>query len=195
MTLCIIPARSGSKRLPGKNWLTVGGKTLVQRAVDCALGAGLKPYIVTDAPERCEGLGAVVLEEPEWVAGDTVSMAGVIRWATDFRVCPKDGRVVLLQPTSPLRSPEDVTACIRIMDRTDCDYVVSVTAYTHNDQCRDGSAVEKTLHPYQRNGAVYVARLPDLFTGWTQLYVMPPERSVDIDTAEDLEEARRIAGP
>ncbi len=187
MTLCLIPARSGSRRLPGKNWLEVGGRSLVQRAADCAIAAGFTPHIVTDAPERCAIPGAVVMREPDELAGDDVDMIRVVQWALR-----DEDAVILLQPTSPLRSPEDVRGAWRTFRKSGCDAVVSVVAKWRG--WPSSMAIHRT---YERNGAIYIAtadnvRRGELIGGWTQFYVMPPERSVDVDTEGDLEEARRI---
>lgn len=189
--LTIIPARSGSKRCPGKNWEKVGGKTLVERAVECANDADLLPVIVTDEPDRCAGLNAVVLKEPPEIAAADVEMNRVIHWAQD-EVDPGHERypVVLLQPTSPLRYSYDIHGCLRMFNSgVDFDAVVSVVGVKEGKHVR-----------YEHNGAVYVFPGSNamfggcLICGRVGFYVMPPERSIDIDTPEDLAEARRLAG-
>jgi len=124
-----------------------------------------------------------VLTEPAEIAGDTVPMREVLMFAVPR--CEATDAVVLLQPTSPLRTADDVGECFRIWKLSGCDSVVSL---------RDAGE-----HRYERNGAVYITRPSlvrkgEIVGGWTQFYVMPPERSVDVDTAEDLAEARRFAG-
>jgi CMP-N-acetylneuraminic acid synthetase len=188
-SLCIIPARAGSKRLPGKNRETVGGVVLWRRATHC-IPDDCQAIVATDDHEILVEIdkhpsplfGRIIV--PAVLAADAIPMRDVVQF-----VCEEAGRfigrdwthVVLLQPTSPLRRMQDVEDCLRIAERTGCDSVVSVTA--------------KPGHIYERNGAVYVFRYPRCEVGgWTQFYVMPAERSVDIDTAEDLAEARRIAG-
>lgn len=200
--LTIIPARSGSKRLPGKNWEKVGGKTLLQLALDYAEGFMM---IVSDAPERCpkeeRGGPITVLEEPADLAGDDAPMSAVVKWACGVFYekfaraygCPEV--VVLLQPTSPLRSRYDVAACVHMFERerfldTRPDSVVSVV--------RRKTVGAPNSH-FETNGAVYAMSWEQASTvgdigGDTRFYVMPPERSIDINTAEDLAKARRLAG-
>lgn len=185
-TLAIIPARIGSERVPRKNLEKVGGLSLVRRAIAQARQAALDVVVVTDSrdisgtvTDECR-----VLMEPSHLAAADVPMVRVVRWAIESQIELPD-RIVLLQPTSPLRIADDIKGCLDLQRRTSCDCVVSVVA--------------KPDHTYQRNGAVYVSsvalvRMGELIGGWTQFYVMPPERSVDIDTLADLEEARRIAG-
>lgn len=195
--LTIIPARSGSKRLPGKNWEKVGGKTLVDRAIHCGNDAMVdvrrdQVFVVTDKPLApavcCIGGPARYVAEPEELATDDASMASVVAWfcAKLAAVERPTDAVMLLQPTSPLRTVGDVLSCRSIFERSGCDSVVSVT-------------YDLATKGYRRNGAIYLTRWElaargELMAGWTQFYVMPPERSIDINTAEDLAEARRIAG-
>jgi CMP-N-acetylneuraminic acid synthetase len=187
--IAIIPARSGSKRVPGKNWARVGGKTLVERAVDCARAAFLAPIVVTDAPDLCDGLLVGCVHEPPELAGDAVPMVDVLRWVLG-RVDGLAERepVVLLQPTSPFREPRDVEACVEMVVKGGYDSVVSVVA--RNRDMGDGDFA----HLYERNGAVYVTskRLVNdgcVIGGHVGLYVMPERRSLDIDTPADMERA------
>lgn len=191
--LAIVPARGGSKRVPGKNWLEVGGQSLVAHAVRVAVECHLYTYVVTDCPMQCYDLGkqrgVTVMTEPIELADDFTPMAQVLRWALD-RSAPVD-YVCLLQPTSPLRRARDVEGCLRVARETGCDSVVTVTP-------RNRSVAGYIQHGFERNGAVYVVR-PEILRdgdscigGHTVLYTMPPEVSVDVDTQQDLDEARRL---
>jgi CMP-N-acetylneuraminic acid synthetase len=195
--LTIIPARAGSKRCPGKNWEKVGEHTLLERAIICAELADTsrerRVFVVSDRPHPesafcCKSSCARYVLEPSYLATDDAKMSDVVSWfcARLREVEPVPEAVVLLQPTSPLRHYKDVQACISIMERSGCDSVVSVT-------------YDLATKGYKRNGAIYLARWElaqrgELMGGFTQFYVMPPERSIDIDTPEDLAEARRLAG-
>ena len=192
--LTIIPARSGSKRLPGKNWEKVGGKTLLQHALDDALGDLI--VIATDAPEKCmeatRSKNVCIMEEPAALADDSARMSDVVRWVCEgiendrYRVPRRYDAVMVLQPSSPLRTPGDVLNCVSAHDSLGWNSLVSVVA-------------DLETKSYKRNGAIYItdwqlAARGDLMGGLTHFYVMPPERSIDINTAEDLAEARRLAG-
>lgn len=128
----IIPARSGSKRVPGKNLQTVGGRSLVAIAVDCAREAGLPAYVSTDGAEIgavAAACGAIVVARPAALATDTATTESVIwHWLSTL---PADERptvgFVLLQPTSPLRRPESVRRAIDLCERGGYDAVWSVT--------------------------------------------------------------------
>lgn len=194
--LTIIPARSGSRRCPGKNWEKVGGKTLLQRALDCLpeTSAEMDVAIVSDAPKRCpkeeHDHEIHVLKEPKRLAADTMPMRNVVSWACEQmyqETYMYYDAVLLLQPSSPLRDRYDVGKCISFLELNEnVDSVVSVVA-------------DLKTKGYRRNGAIYLTRWEyavagELMGGITQFYVMPPERSIDIDTPEDLAEARRLAG-
>ena len=203
--LTIIPARSGSKRLPGKNWEKVGGKTLIQRALDCAPVEDGDVVVVSDAPKKCprfeRGAELYVLKEPDGLAGDKTPIRDVVRWAiTEWgKNYPVGDRyadaVLLLQPTSPLRTPQDVQRCIEMYEtRRDeeawPDSIVSVVRRKRPDA--------HNTH-FETNGAIYLMSWEQASTvgeigGDVRFYLMPESRSIDIDTAEDLAEARRLAG-
>ncbi len=183
----MIPARGGSTRIPRKNLAHLHGATLLERAIKCASGTGEHFIVSTDDAqtyERCQQLGAPVFARD---SQDDGPMVDVLRLAMQSSVARKGGPeasvVVCLQPTSPLRNAHDVGACLSMFYANEARSVVSVDATTG-----------------QRNGAVYVTRRDMIydklvFDDDSLKYPMPHERSLDINTPEDLEEARRILGP
>lgn len=216
---CIIAARGGSKGLPGKNLALVGGRSLIARAIDAARGSGCvdRTIVTTDADDIAEEArrhGAEVpFKRPPELALDGTPGIDPIRHAV--RWLEGDGYVarwvVILQPTSPLRTGEDVAGAVALAREQQPDKVVSVMSVTAPPQWMlvrqaDGSVVP-FLPPQadQRrqamgdlfipNGAVYVYSRDAVFaedtSGLRALpYVMPRERSVDVDTPYDLELAR-----
>jgi CMP-N-acetylneuraminic acid synthetase len=140
-TLAIIPARGGSKRVPGKNLAMVGGRSLVDRAIDAALGAGCEAVVSSDDeqilthahdPYHAES-GFEYAEhrrKPEH-ATDAAQIEPVIDDVLDWRrrmgATWEPDAIVLLQPTSPFRTAAHVTDALRILRETGCDSVVSVT--------------------------------------------------------------------
>lgn len=138
-TLCIIPARGGSKGIPGKNHKPLLGKPLIQYSIETALGIFPKEQICvsTDSPEIIEiatRLGvAPPFVRPAHLATDTSGSREVLLHALDYynNECkiknqPLFDSIVLLQATSPLRKPQDVINCMELYQSTDCDMVVSV---------------------------------------------------------------------
>jgi CMP-N-acetylneuraminic acid synthetase len=216
-TLAVIPARSGSKRLPGKNLRILGGKSLITWTIEASLKAkGVGTTLVsTDSEEIAEvsrSLGAWVpfLRPPE-LATDSATSFEVVKHAIEsaLAIRPFD-RVVLLQPTSPLRGAEDIDACLEKMEKKSADSVVSVCEADHSplwmnvlpaDYSLDGFINSETMNKrsqdlpvyYRLNGAVYAIRIETLLREKTFLparnafaHIMSKERSVDIDDALDF---------
>lgn len=186
MILGLIPARGGSKRLPRKNIQPLGGKPLIAWTIDAARKSKLLDVTVlsSDDPEiltTAVGYGCAVHQRSPALATDTASSEDVARDVLPRY--PDCSYVVLLQPTSPLRTSEDIDKCIRAFRRQPVPGYFSV--------CNE-------IKP---NGAIYIVRSGHLRAGGTFLpkdaaiYIMPPERSVDIDTVEDLREAERLLRP
>jgi N-acetylneuraminate synthase len=224
--VCLIPARGGSKGLRDKNLLPVGGVSLVGRAVLAAREfgrlAGLRdlPIVVdTDAEpiaEEARRWGATVpFLRPAELAGDTVSTAASSLAALErLESGGSDvGDVILLQPTSPLRSGSDILACWREYDARRTPSVISLVRTEHSPeialriepsgavQWHSGSEPpirrQDSPNAWWPSGAVYVISLGLLkrerrfiVPGVTHGVVLPRERSVDVDTAEDLAEAQ-----
>ena len=180
-TLGIIPARRGSQRCPGKNTADLGGKPLVQWAIDTALETETLTdvVVVSDDPDVlaiAHGAPFVLaLPEPEYLAHPDVRMEEVLLWTLD-QVSPAYDSLCLLQPTSPFRSADLVDKC-----------VLNLT--------RHYSAV--TVHDGRETGEVYAVRVPE-FRRVKRVLIGPVYMVqsggpvVDIDTPEDLEHARAL---
>jgi CMP-N-acetylneuraminic acid synthetase len=205
----LIPARGGSKAIPGKNLAPVAGKPLLSWTVEAAQGAQTLTRVVvsTDSDEigaAARSRGAEVIERPAELAGDETPMLEVVRHALGaLGGCDV---LVLLQPTSPLRRSEHVDEAVRLLRETGADAVVSVVEVPH--QFRPSSLMrleEGRLRPlepgatrrqdkqlvYARNGPAVLAlraeRLgDDLYAGDVRPYVMELRDSVDVDGPDDL---------
>ena len=156
--LAVIPARSGSKRCPGKNFLPYRGKSLVGWAVDAAKASG---YIDTVKL-------SLDADRPPELCTDDATGEDVLRYHASQM--PHDW-LVLLQPTSPLRTVEDIDACI--------------------ERAQLGHGCISTFHG-KTNGAVYVATAEWLaaheFSHMGLLkYEMEESHSLDINEPEDFE--------
>lgn len=227
-TLYLITARGGSKGIPGKNIKPFCGVPLVCRSIDHARACGAHDADIclsTDSEEirnvaEAYGLGVPFLRPVE-LATDGAGSYGVIlhalRWYDEHRGVRYD-RVVLLQPTSPLRTPEDILAAEALWT-PGCDMVVSVREartnpyYNAFETDSDGYLhISKGEGRYTRrqdapdvweyNGAVYVMTADSLregpMSGFRRIipYPMPGERSVDLDSPLDwmIAEALFAAG-
>lgn len=217
--LGLIPARGGSKGVPGKNKKVLAGKPLIIHTIDAALSSSLTNFIVSTDDSAIATLAtyagaSVPFMRPENLATDTAKSIDVVKHALNTME-ELEGRqydaVMLLQPTAPFRTAADIDAAIGLLEASpDADSVISVAdveAYhpARMKYIRDGKLIDppfaeayesqnrQELTPmYIRNGAIYLTKratiLNHSFKGTTCLaYVMPAERSVNIDTLQDFE--------
>ena len=213
--LALVVARGGSKSVPRKNLATLAGKPLIAWTVEAALACPQAGRVVvsTDDAEIAEvsrSLGAETpFARPAHLARDETPTLPVVLHALETlhaeRFDPE--WVILLQPTSPLRTADDIAAAIALAaDRRES--VVSVTpspSHPHLmkrisrggwlEDYSEHAPVERRqdLDPvYALNGAIYIAtrdhltRTGSFYSDHTYPYVMPPQRSIDVDTEWDL---------
>lgn len=217
--LAVIPARGGSKGVPRKNLRVVAGRPLIawtieaaqgSRYIDCLIVSSDDPTIIEAA--RREGCEAPFVRPAELARDETPGIDPVLH---ALRELPGFDYVVLLQPTSPLRSAQDIDGCIDRCVAGGVDACVSVSEPDKSPYWMYTFAPDARLVPllgtagvghrrqdlppvYALNGAVYVARCDTLaksrsFIGDNTIgYVMPEERALDIDTELDLEIAQLL---
>lgn len=221
--LYLIPARGGSKGIPGKNIKPFCGKPLICHSIDHARAAGAADAdicVSTDSPDIkrvAEEYGLPVpFLRPDELATDGSGTYEVILHALDFYAAQGKiyDRVILLQPTSPLRRAEDITGAVALFT-PDTDMVVSVTEARTNPYYNafetDGEGFLKISKGdahytrrqdapkvYEYNGAVYVMSVEALRRSpLSQFrrripYPMPADRSVDLDTPLDWQIAEAV---
>lgn len=210
--LYLIPARGGSKGIPYKNIKLLNGKPLIQYSIEIAreLADDADICLSTDDPQIksvTEGLGLrIPFLRPNYLASDTAGTSDVIIHALDFYA--QQGKmydvVVLLQPTSPLRTVQNVKDCLA-MYSPEYDMVTTVKESSvsavlckeNNDgyleQVIGGNNVRRqdAEKLYEYNGAVYVINAQAVrekgLDGFTRIKkcIMTEENSVDIDTVLD----------
>lgn len=209
--LALIPARGGSKGLPRKNARIIGGKPLIVWTIEAAQRALSVSQIVVstediEIADIARAYGAEVpFMRPQELALDTTPSMDVVFHALDH--LPRCEDVLLLQPTSPLRSTHDIDAIAELRAKTQAPSAVSVSRALHPPQWMFRIADSEELRPlleeplpprrqetddiYVLNGALYHARWDWLLAHRTFIsketvgYVMPTERSIDIDTPND----------
>lgn len=132
-TIAFIPARGGSARIPRKNLATVGGVSLLERAIGHARDSGVCDRIVvsTDDEEIAEvarANGCEVHERPAHLAGPHAQIEDAIaHWLhRQRRLLALTDCLVLLQPTSPFRRPETVRHCVELVRDKGCDSALAV---------------------------------------------------------------------
>lgn len=213
--LYLIPARAGSKGLPGKNTKILGEKPLIVHSIDFALKnikKGDELCISTNDKEVLEiasDLGIYVpFQRPDDLASDFATSYDVIMHAINYYADNDKyfDSVLLLQPTSPNRNQDDFENMIESYDN-EVDMVVSVkkakenpyfTLFEENefgflDKSKKGDFQRRQDCPdvFAFNGSMYLIRVDALkkntFSGFKKIkkIVMPEERSIDIDTMAD----------
>ena len=213
--ISIIPARGGSKGIPRKNIKLLNGKPLISYSIDASNSCSLidDTYVSTEDAEISEiskGNNAEVIERPDELAGDDSSSIDVILHVLDY--LENRGELpalfVLLQPTSPLRTSEDIEASINSFLESDCDSLVSVCELDHrsllNFSLEDGFLVQNNNEAlfnsrrqdiptyYSLNGAIYITtpefirKNKSFYSDKTIPHVMSKEKSIDIDTSFDF---------
>lgn len=201
--LGLIPARGGSRRLPGKNIADLGGKPLIAWTIETATASGVfdEVAVSSDSPEIldvADRYGAKTIERPGRIARDDTPSLPVVTHALHER---NVDAVMLLQPTSPFRNVDDIKTVADLLSQRNSDSVVSVVDAPGDLVFQIGHA--NRLRPEGKplvrcNGAIYaittaaLAAGEDWYSGLAYAYRMPPERSLDIDTQFDLDIARMM---
>ena len=222
--IAIIPARSGSKGLKNKNIRLLNGKPLLAYSVEAAVESGLfdTVHVSTDSKEYADiaksfGADEAFLRDMQ-NSGDASSSWDAVREVLrkykdigkEFDVC------VLLQPTSPMRTAEDIRAAYKLFEDKGAMSLTSATEVDHPIQwCfrldetrsmkdfasspyKDCRRQELEKH-YRENGAIYIVRTKDItdpsfsfYTDRCVAYVMDRGQSIDIDTLQDFVIAETI---
>ncbi len=182
--IAIIPARGGSKRLPKKNVLDLGGKPLIAWTIEAVRSCPIvdEVMVTTDDEEIAnvaKKYGAnVPFLRPAILAGDTATSFDAIKHAIDYykhELGREFDFVILLQPTSPLRKSENILDAIELLIQKNSDAVISVCEVDHSplwantlpsDLCLDKflrddvkNMRSQDLPKYYRlNGAIYICR-------------------------------------
>jgi CMP-N,N'-diacetyllegionaminic acid synthase len=204
--LAIVAARGGSRRVPGKNLRDVGGRPLIAWTIAQGAASRFVDRLIVSTDDEAimcvaRGAGAEVpFQRPSALAKDDTPGIDPVLHALEQ--LPGFDIAVLLQPTSPLRATEDIDACIERCAHPGIDACVSVTALEKPLDWTYYVAPDGKMSPVKNNGggpdacvlngAVYAARVSWLrdsrtfVAPQTVAYRMPRERSLDIDTEEDL---------
>ena len=217
MNVAFIPARGGSRGIPGKNLALLGGVPLLAHTVRQARAAAGIDRIVCSTDdeqikEAAKRLGCEIVSRPAALATDMASTEDAMRHFLQEDGGLQDSDViVLLQVTSPFRGQGAIDAALRRFDEARADSLVSVVA-THRFRWHvsEGWAVAEDYAPAQRprrqdlanryveNGSIYVTRVGALLAeghrlaGSTVAFVMPEDAALEIDSPWDLDNARAL---
>lgn len=216
--LALITARGGSKSIPKKNTILLAGKPLIAWTIEVARQASAIDHVIvsTDSEEILQvaktwGAEAPFIRPQELAADDSPHIPVIthaLQWLNTHKNYQPD-YVMLLQPTSPLRSLFDIETACQIAFEKNADSVVSVYEVASHPYLTkfitkegkledfihkpDGYLARQSLPPvYVLNGAIYLVKSEIIlknhtfYIEHTYAYIMPPERSMDIDTPWDL---------
>ena len=217
--LAIIPARGGSKGLPGKNIKDLNGKPLIVYTIEAALKSKkiTKIIISTDDKEIadiCKEYVDIPFMRPKELAQDNSLIVDTYIYTVDkvneiFNT--NYDSVIALLPTCPFRTAQDIDNAVDIFNEKKADSVISFYEAPHPVQWYrtiDKDGVLRAIMPegdrlanrqeeeksYLPNGAIYVFKMDMLrenkyYTDKTYPYIMPAEKSIDIDNMFDFEMA------
>lgn len=221
-TIAVIPARGGSKSIPRKNLVPVNGKPLIAYTIEAALKARhISKVVVSSEDEEiltvAEKYGAELINRPPELATDTAMPEQVVYHA--IKELERQGEIfdvlALLQPIAPLRDHDDLDQAFDLFYAKDATALISVyeplhTPYKTFKLSKKGFIVGlvNNKYPFTRrqdlpqafmpNGAIYIININDfiqtqcLFTSKTTHFLMPLEKSIDIDSLEDIKELEKI---
>lgn len=217
-SVVVIPARGGSRGIPGKNLRTVGGVPLVGRSIRAARAAREVDLVVvsTDSPDiaaTATRFGARVIDRPSVLAGDRASSESAIVHALD--VLANDGIVpevvVLVQCTSPFTTADDIDATVAALSEGVDSAFTAVASHGFlwtasaagaqpvNHEMGHRPRRQDREPEYLETGAVYAMdadgfrRAGHRFFGRTTFVVTDPARALEIDDHHQLEAAERLA--
>lgn len=216
--LGIIPARKGSRRVPGKNKMDFCGKPLISYVIESALSAKSLDCIVVNSDDEdilhlAENYSGIIpLKRPKELAGDKSLAIEYVHHTLQYlkRNNQEFDIVVILQPTSPFTLPEDIDGTVNLLHNSGADAAVSVMELDHATHPLKMKTMEgDKLLPYLeeekgrmashelqsifvRNGSVYATTIETIWQNEIigkdcRGYVMPAERSMDINSPIDFE--------
>lgn len=219
--IAIIPARSGSKGLIDKNIKLLNGLPLIAYSIIAAQKANLfdEIFVSTDSLEYADiarkfGANTRFLRD-EKLSNSTASSWNVIRDVlTKFEgIGKKFDTVALLQPTSPLRTEQDIINSYELLNSENASSIIGICEAEHSplwmntlpiDFSMDKFITEELAKPrqqletyYRINGAIYITKTAVIMKGDniyqnSFAYIMPKERSIDIDTKYDFDVAEYL---
>lgn len=214
--LGIIPARGGSKGIPYKNIISVCGKPLIAYTIESSLKSKyITRTVVSSEDEKilkiASDFGANIIRRPKKLSTDKATSESVIQDA--LKQLKSKGEefdlIILLQPTSPLRDESDIDNSVEYFLKSDATALISAYEPLHHPyksfKVNNKGFLEGIINNeypfkirqnlpivYNANGAIYIIYVKNfiqknkLFTEKTIPYIMPIDKSVDIDSINDL---------
>ena len=217
--LAVIPARGGSKRLPRKNVLDLAGKPLIAWTIQEALNCKYIDQVIVSTDDKeisdiSKEYGAdVPFFRPRELATDEAKTVDVVLHLLDEleKVGERYDYIILLQPTSPLRTAQNIDESVELLQMKNSDAVISVCESEHpplwcnvlpDDMSMDNFLDESVKNKrsqdlskqYRINGAIYISSVKKLkkensffLSNNCIAYIMKQNVSIDIDTIDDFD--------
>jgi CMP-N,N'-diacetyllegionaminic acid synthase len=219
--IAIVPARGGSKGLPGKNIKNMLGKPLIAYTIEAALKSKYISEVVISTDDKNiydlateYGAKKTFLRPKRLAEDDSLAVDNYIytieKLNAEFGCSIKD--FIVLQPTSPLRETSDIDNAIELFKQRDADSVISYTEEYHpiswHKHINDNGSFENIFpeniqnrqvnkRTYFPNGAIFVFKYSLIqtkayYSEKSYAYVMDRKKSVDVDTLDDFEWAEYL---
>lgn len=222
--VAVIPARGGSQRLPRKNIRMLAGKPLIAWSIEAAINSKSIDLVVVSSDdneilEEARKYPVEVVKRPDHLATPTATTVDTLIHCLDELPSGGQpfGQIMLLQPTSPLRTSEDIDRAVALKKESATSSLISVCECEHSplwsNVLDEKGAMDDFLHPvllnkrgqdlpvyYRLNGAIYISDINEFLThrGFfmpnSRAYIMPVERSVDIDIEMDFKLCQLMLG-
>ena len=217
--LAIIPARGGSKRLPRKNILELAEKPLIAWTIEAAIKSNIIDKIIVTSDDDeilniSKEYGSEIIKRPKYLSSDTATSFDAIKHTIENT--EEYDYIILLQPTSPLRTEKHIIEAIELLEDKNAKAVVSVCEMDHSplwsntlpkDLNMNGFLRDEILNKrsqdleeyYRLNGAIYICKTNKLLENKgfflkenIYAYKMDRESSIDIDEEIDFIIAKSI---
>lgn len=216
--LILIPAKAASTRLKSKNMQLLGNKPLLGWAIETAISANISADIVVSTEDKeiaayANSKLVKSLIRPEKLAVDPAGVVDVALHAIE--TLRLDGivykTIIILLPTCPFRTSQDIISALELYENKQANFLMSVSVYSHTPFAALNLNENNILEPYfpsyigkksqqmpsayRANGAIHILnvaafeREKSYYAQPLVGYAMPPNRSIDIDTLEDLQYA------
>jgi CMP-N,N'-diacetyllegionaminic acid synthase len=211
--LAIIPARGGSKRLPRKNILDLNGKPLIAWSIEAGLNSKYVDKVVVTSDDReildvADKYGAEIIIRPDDLASDMATTVDTVEHVLEN--IDSYEYLVLLQPTSPLRTYKHIDEAIQLLEQKNADAIIGVCETDHSplwtNTLPNSKSMDNFLSPeiigkrsqdldkhYRINGAIYICKTDKFIQEKTLFiknnnyaYEMERSASVDIDNHIDF---------
>ncbi|MEM7600819.1 MAG: pseudaminic acid cytidylyltransferase [Verrucomicrobiota bacterium] len=220
-SICIIPARGGSKRIPDKNIRDFSGRPVISYSIQAALDSSLFDQVIvsTDSPQiaevaRREGAESIA-GRPKNLSTDEVSLADVLKHEASSRINQGIENICFLLATAPFLSAARISEGYRVMEEGKWDYVIAAAEFSAPvlrafEQLPDGGTKmifedayyqhsNEMASVYHDAGQMYWGKTekwanptPGFFGKKTTLIEVPRLEAQDIDTEEDWKAAELL---